>query len=90
MADNVKGSYHHKAQMSNDLNSSAVSNKRKIACHGYSFEGYPDSFDMHPFTDRANSFRNRDNFYTLWEARQSFAYLRKIVTTKYKVRIKLF
>ena len=55
MADNVKGSYHHKAQMSNDLNSSAVSNKRKIAYHGYSFEGYPDSFDMHPFTDRANS-----------------------------------
>ena len=37
------------------FNSSAVSNKRFLACHGYSFEEYPDAFDMHPFTDRANS-----------------------------------
>ena len=27
----------------------------KLACHGYSFEEFPDAFDMHPVTDRANS-----------------------------------
>ena len=26
-----------------------------LACHEYSFEEYPDAFDMHLFTDRANS-----------------------------------
>ena len=41
--------------MSNEFNSSAVSNKGILACHGYSFEENPDAFDMYPFTDRANS-----------------------------------
>ena len=45
----------HEAQKSNELNSSAVSYNGIIACHGYSFEEFPDAFDMHPFTDRANS-----------------------------------
>ena len=48
------GLYHHKAQISNELNSSAVSNNKILACHGYSFEEYPDAFDMHPLTDGAN------------------------------------
>ena len=52
---NANGLYPHKAQISNKFNSSAVSNKGIFACHGYSFEEYPDAFDMHPFTDRANS-----------------------------------
>ena len=32
-----------------------MSNKIIIVCLGYSFEEFPDAFDMHPFTDRANS-----------------------------------
>ena len=32
-------------------NSLAVSNKRTLACHGYSFGKFPDAFDMHPFID---------------------------------------
>ena len=55
MAYNANGLCPHKAQISNKLNSSAVSNKGILACHGYSFEEYPDAFDMHPLTDRANS-----------------------------------
>ena len=45
----------HKEQISNKFNSSAVSNKWKLACHGYSFEENPEAFDMYTFTDRANS-----------------------------------
>ena len=37
--------------MSNEFNSSAVSSKGKIACYEFSFEEFPDTFDMHPFTD---------------------------------------
>ena len=32
-----------------------MSNKRILACHGYSFEENPDAFDIHSLTDRANS-----------------------------------
>ena len=55
MAYNANGLYPHKAQTSNEVNSSAVSKNGKLACHGYRFETLPDGFDMHPFTDRANS-----------------------------------
>ena len=55
MVYNANGLYPHKAQISNEFNSSAVSNKGILACHGYSFEENPDAFDMYPFTDRANS-----------------------------------
>ena len=41
----------HRAQISNEFNSSAVSKKVILACHGYSFEEFP----LHPFTDRAIS-----------------------------------
>ena len=52
---NANGLYHHKAQLSNQFNSSAVSYRGILAGHGYNFEEFPDAFDMHPFTDRANS-----------------------------------
>ena len=55
MVYNASGLYPHKAQISNEFNSSAVSNKGILACHGHSFEETPDPFDMHPFTDRARS-----------------------------------
>ena len=55
MVYNANGLYPHKAQISNEFNSSAVSNKGILACHGDSFEKYPDSFEMHSFSDRANS-----------------------------------
>ena len=38
MVYNANGLYHHKAQISNEFNSSAVSKKGILACHGYSFE----------------------------------------------------
>ena len=52
---NANGLYPHKSQISNEFNSSAVSNKGVLACLGYSFEEYLDAFDMHPLTDRASS-----------------------------------
>ena len=55
MVYNANGLYPHKTRISNEFNSSAVSNKGILACHGYSFEEYPEAFDMYPFTDRANS-----------------------------------
>ena len=51
---NANGLYPHKTQISNEFNSSAVSNKGILACHGYSFEEYPEAFDMYPSTDRAS------------------------------------
>ena len=55
MIYNANGLYPHQPQISNKINSSAVSNKGILACHGYSFEEFPGVFDMHSFTDRANS-----------------------------------
>ena len=55
MAYNANGLYPHEAQILNKFNSSAVSNKGLLACHGYSFEEHPEAFDMYPFTDRENS-----------------------------------
>ena len=55
MAYNDNGLYPHRAQISNEINSSSVSNKGILACHGYNLEEYPDAFYMHSFTDRANS-----------------------------------
>ena len=49
MVYNANGLYPHKAQISNEFNSSAVSNKGILACQGYSFEEYPEAFDMYPF-----------------------------------------
>ena len=43
----------HKAQISNEFNSSAVCNNLILACLGSSFEKFSDAFDVHSFTDRA-------------------------------------
>ena len=51
MVYNANGLYPHRAQISNEFNSSAVSKKVIPACPGYSFEELP----MHPFIDRAIS-----------------------------------
>ena len=48
MAYNANGLYSHKAQTSDQFNSSAVSNKEKLACHAYGFEDFLDSFDSFP------------------------------------------
>ena len=56
MVYNANRLYLHKAQTSQKFNSMAVSNKGKVACHGYGFEDFPEAFDMYPFTDRTNSF----------------------------------
>ena len=55
MAYTANGLYSHKAQISIEFNSSAVSKKRLLAFHGYNFEDFPDAFTKHQFTDRANS-----------------------------------
>ena len=55
MVYNANGLYPHKAQIPNELNSSSVCKKGMLGCHGYSFEEFPEAFDMYPFTDRANS-----------------------------------
>ena len=54
-----------KAQKLNEFNSSVVSKKGTLACHGYSFEDYPDAFDMHPFTNRANSLGTGNVFHSI-------------------------
>ena len=48
--------------MSNEFNSSTVSNKGILACHGFSFEGFPEAFDIHRFTDRAIFWRSGITF----------------------------
>ena len=56
MAYNANGLYPHKAPTPNEFNSSTVSDIGILACHEDNFEDIPDAFDMHPLTDRANSF----------------------------------
>ena len=47
MVYNAKRLYPHNAKKSNEFNSSAVKNKEILACHGYSFEDFPEAFEMH-------------------------------------------
>ena len=61
MVYNANGLYPHKAQISNEFNSLAVS-KKGILAYWYSFEEYPEAFDMYPFTYRANVLRSGLNF----------------------------
>ena len=65
MVYNANGLYLQKAQISNVFTSSAVGSKGILACHGYSFEEFPDAFDMHPFTDRANSLGTGRTFHSM-------------------------
>ena len=89
MVYNANGLYPHKAQISNEFNSSAVSNKGILACHGYSFEEYPDAFDMHPFTDRANSLGTGITFSLYGRLAIDFFTCEKLLLPNTKVRIKL-
>ena len=86
---NVNGLYPHKARISNEFNSSAVSNKGILACHGYSFEENPDAFDMHPFTDRANSLGIRMTFSLYGRLAIDLLTCEKMLLPNTKVRIKL-
>ena len=89
MVYNAIGLYPHKAQTSNEFNSSALSNKGILACHGYSFEEYPDAFDMHPFTDRASSLATGIPFSLYgWFALDLFT-CEKLLLPNTKVRIEL-
>ena len=89
MVYNANGLYPHKAQISNEFNSSAVSNKGILACHGYSFEEYPVAFDMHPFTDSANSLGTGITFSLYGRLAIDLFICEKILLPKTKVRIKL-
>ena len=81
--------YSHKAQISNEFNSSAVSNNGILACHGYSFEEFPDAFDMHPFTDRANSLGTGITFSLYERLVIDLFTCKKLLLPNTKVRIKL-
>ena len=89
MVYNANGLYPHKAQISNEFNSSAVSNKGILACHGYSFEEYPDAFDMHSFTDRANSLGTGITFLIYGRLAIDLFNCEKLLLPITKVRIKL-
>ena len=41
IAYNANGLYPHKAQTTNEFNSSAVNDNEKLVYHGYRFEAYP-------------------------------------------------
>ena len=66
-----------------------MSNKGILACHGYSFEEYPDAFDMHSFTDRANSLGTGISFSLYGRLSVDLFTCEKLLLPKTKVRIKL-
>ena len=65
MVHNANGLYPHWAQISNEFNSSCLSKRGILACHGYSFEEIRDAFDMHPFTYRVNSLGTKKFFHSM-------------------------
>ena len=81
MVYTANGIYPLKVKITNDINSLAVSNKGILACHGYSFEEYPEAFDMYLSSDRAISLGSGIIF-SLWQASHWLVYLWKIFTTK--------
>ena len=89
MVYNANGLYPHKAQISNEFNSSAVINKGILACHGYSFGEYPEEFDMYPFLDRANSLGSGITFSIDGRLAIDLFTCEKLLLPKTKVRIKL-
>ena len=80
---NANGLYPLRVQISNEFNLSAVSKKGMLACHGYTFEDFPDAFGMHPFTDRANSIGTWITFQSMGGL-PLICLLRKIVATNYQ------
>ena len=89
MVYNANGLYPHKAQISNEINSSAVINQRRLSCHGYTFEEYPAAFHMYPFTERANSLGSRIIFSLYGRPAIDLFTCEKLLLPKTKVRIKL-
>ena len=86
---NANGLYPHKTQISNQFNSSEVSNKGIFACHGNSFEEYQETFDMYPFTDRANSLGSEMTFSIYGRLAIDLFTCEKLILPKTKNRIKL-
>ena len=86
---NANGLFPHKAQISNEINSSAVSNKELLACHGYSFKEYPVAFDMHPFTDRVNFLGTGITFSLYGRLAIDLFTCEKLLLPNTKARIKL-
>ena len=82
MVYNANGLYPHKAQISNEFNSSAVSNKGIL-------EDYPEAFDMYPFTDRANALGSGITFSLYGRLAIDLFTCEKLLLPKTKVRIKL-
>ena len=89
MVYNANGLYPHEAQISNGFNSSAVGNKGIFACHGYSFEEYPEALDVHPFTDRANYLGSGITYSFYGRLAMHLLTCEKFSLPKTKVRIKL-
>ena len=89
MVNNANGLYLHKAQISNELSSSAVSNEGILACHGYSFEEFRDAFGMHPFIDRANSLGTGITFSPYGRLAIDLFTCEKLLLPNTKIRIKL-
>ena len=89
MAYNANELYPPKAQISNKFNSSAVSNKGILACHGYSFEEYPEAFHMYPFTDKAKVLGSGITFSLYGRLAIDLFTCEKFLLPKTKVRIKL-
>ena len=86
---NANRLYPHKAKISNEFNSSAVSNEAILACHGYSFEEHPEAFDMYLFTGRANSLGSGITFLLYGRIANDMFTCEKILLPKTEVRIKL-
>ena len=89
MVYNANGLYPLEAQISNEFNSSAVSNKGILACHGYRFEEYPEAFDMYPFAVRANSLGSGITFSLYGRLAIDLLTCEKLLLPKTKIRIKL-
>ena len=66
-----------------------MSNKGILACHGYSFEEYPEAFDMYPFTERASSLGPGKTFLLVGRQVIDLFTCEKLLLPKTKIRIKL-
>ena len=74
-------------QLLNEFILSALSNKRTLACHGYSFEEHREAFGMCSFTDSANSLGTRMTFSFYGRLAIDLLNFEKRLLPKIKVRI---
>ena len=89
MVYNPNRLYPHKAQISNEFNSSAVSNKGILTCHAFSYEEYPEAFDMYPFTGRADSLASSIIFSLYGRLAIHLFSCEKLLLPETKTRVKL-